>query len=246
VVKRFGLAMLALSVWGSAAHAIVGGAEEAGPLARSSLMVLSSKGGVCSAVVVAPDVVLTAAHCVTDADEHRVHFRDETGEPVLIAPAAKIVHPGFNPRAVEERRRSIDLALIRVPAPLPARFTQAALSGAVPTRDSTLVVGGYGVVREGDGKSTGTFRTTRLKVTEPFGPSAVLVWLEGAVAGACQGDSGGPISLGTSVSAITTWAKGTGRSSCGRTTQGILLGPQREWIDRTLAVWGRTAHWDQP
>ena len=53
------------------------------PLARSSVMVLSSKGGVCSAVVVAPDVVLTAAHCVAGAPDHRVHWRGEAGEPVL-------------------------------------------------------------------------------------------------------------------------------------------------------------------
>ena len=38
------------------------------PCRAQSVMVLSSNGGVCSAVVLAPDVVLTAAHCVTGAD----------------------------------------------------------------------------------------------------------------------------------------------------------------------------------
>ena len=70
------------------AHAIVGGAEDQGPLSRASVMVLSSKGGVCTAVVVARDAVLTAAHCVTGASEHRVHFRDENGQLVLIQPKA--------------------------------------------------------------------------------------------------------------------------------------------------------------
>jgi hypothetical protein len=69
--------------------------------------------------------------------------------------------------------------------------------------------------------------------------------MEGAAAGACQGDSGGPITSGTSIGAITTWAKGAGRTGCGSVTQGILLGPQREWIDRTLRQWGRTARWDE-
>jgi hypothetical protein len=94
---------LALSLAATGAKAIVGGAEDQGPLARQSVMVLSSKGGVCSAVVVARDVVLTAAHCVTGAAEHRVHFRDEAGEPVLIAPSAKAVHPGYNAKAIETR-----------------------------------------------------------------------------------------------------------------------------------------------
>ena len=132
---RFRLAMLAFALSGCGAHAIVGGAEDAGPLARSTLMVLSSRGGVCSAVVVDRDVVLTAAHCVTGADQYRVHFRDETGQPVLIAPTAKAVHPGYDPKAIEERRRSIDLALLRVPEPLPARFAESPLSaGATRSR----------------------------------------------------------------------------------------------------------------
>src|SRR4051794_41773948 len=49
------------------AQAIVGGQESAAPLAREAVMVLSSKGGMCSAVIVAADVVLTAGHCAAGA-----------------------------------------------------------------------------------------------------------------------------------------------------------------------------------
>ena len=48
-----------------AALAVVGGTEDQGPLSRTTVMVLNSGGGVRSAIVVAPDVVLTAAHCAT-------------------------------------------------------------------------------------------------------------------------------------------------------------------------------------
>ncbi|MFL4992824.1 MAG: trypsin-like serine protease, partial [Microvirga sp.] len=105
-MQRLVTLCLALSLVATQANAIVGGAEDEGPLARQSVMVLGSNGGVCSAVVLAKDVVLTAAHCVTGAAEHRVHFRDETGEPVLITPAAKAVHPGYNAKAIETRQRS--------------------------------------------------------------------------------------------------------------------------------------------
>src|SRR5690606_31139132 len=118
--------------------------------------------GVCSAVVVAPDVVLTAAHCVTGATEHRVHFRDEAGEPVLITPAAKAVHPGYDAKAVETRRRSIDLALVRIPEKLPARFRTAVLGMAQPRAGEPVTVSGYGLAREGDPKTTGTFRSAGL------------------------------------------------------------------------------------
>src|ERR1700709_1507191 len=89
------------------ASAIVGGDEEAGPLARSALMVLSSRGGVCSGVVVAPDAVLTAAHCVTGASDYRVHFRGEDGQPVLLDPAGLAVHTGYDKGAMAGRRGPI-------------------------------------------------------------------------------------------------------------------------------------------
>jgi hypothetical protein len=238
--------LLATSLWANTAQAIVGGAEDQGPLARQSVMVLSSNGGVCSAVVLARDVVLTAAHCVTGADEHRVHFRDETGEPVLIVPAAKAVHPGYNAKAIETRQRSIDLALVRIPENLPRRFEQATLTVLKPGKDSTVTVGGYGLSRDGDAKTTGTFRTASLTVTEPYGPSKILLWTKGSgVVGACQGDSGGPMAAGAAIAAITSWSSPAGGKGCGGVTQGILVGAQREWIDRVLKGWNRNISWSE-
>ncbi|MGO4525593.1 trypsin-like serine protease [Microvirga sp. 2MCAF35] len=244
-MQRLVMLCLALSLTATEANAIVGGAEDEGPLARRSVMVLSSNGGVCSAVVLARDVVLTAAHCVTGAAEHRVHFRDETGEPVLITPAAKAVHPGYNAKAIETRQRSIDLALVRIPEALPARFERATLTAGPVTKNSPVVVGGYGLAREGEAKTSGTFRIASLTAVEPFGPSRILLWADGSgTASACQGDSGGPMASGTSVAAITSWSSPAKGRSCGGVTQGILVGPQREWIDRILKGWNRTASWN--
>jgi Trypsin len=235
------------AVAATAAQAVIGGTEDQGPLSRASVMVLSSKGGVCSGIVVAADVVLTAAHCVTGAPEHRVHYRDG-GAPVLIAPAAKAIHPGYDANSIERRRRSIDLALLRLPEALPPRFETATLSAASAAHGAHIVIGGYGVSRERDHRSTGTFRTTQLPVVEPYGPSRILVWASGSHAGgngACDGDSGGPITLAgsTAVLAVATWARGGGKRDCGQYSQGVLLGPQRLWIDGTLAGWGRQAQW---
>jgi len=243
-MQRLVTLCLALSLVATEAIAIVGGAEDEGPLARQSVMVLGSNGGVCSAVVLAKDVVLTAAHCVTGAAEHRVHFRDETGEPVLITPAAKAVHPGYNAKAIETRQRSIDLALVRIPEALPARFERATLTTAKVPENNPVVVGGYGLSREGDAKTSGTFRTASLTAVEPYGPSRILLWAEGSgTASACQGDSGGPMASGTTVAAITSWSSPVKGRSCGGLTQGILVGPQREWIDRILKGWNRAASW---
>jgi hypothetical protein len=245
VMKRLVTLFFAASLGATNAWAILGGTEDKGPLARQSVMVLSSNGGVCSAVVLARDAVLTAAHCVTGAAEHRVHYRDETGEPVLIVLAAKAVHPGYNAKAIETRQRSIDLALLRLPNALPARFEPATLTAARIAENEAVTVGGYGLARDGDAKSTGTFRTASLTAVEPYGPSRILLWAEGSgTAGACQGDSGGPLASGAAIAAITSWSAPARGKSCGGLTQGILVGPQREWIDRILKGWSRAALWN--
>ncbi|WP_298957748.1 trypsin-like serine protease [uncultured Methylobacterium sp.] len=221
-----------------------GGPAPDDPLTRSSVMVLSSRGGVCSGIVVGPDAVLTAGHCAAPGAEHRVHFRDEAGGPVLVPLAAAAVHPGYDAGAVAARRRSIDLALLRTATPLPPRFSAAALAEAAPGAGAEARLGGYGVAAPGDARSSGTFRTLLLPVVEPYGPSRILLWLKGARPGdgACTGDSGGPIARDGRVVAVTTWA--SGRGGCGGTTQGVLVGPQRAWIDRTLAGWGAAARWE--
>ena len=240
-----GLIALAAALAPAAALAVVGGVTDDGPSSRAAVMVLNSNAGLCSAVVVARDVLLTAAHCVTRATEHRVHWRDESGRPVLVEPAAKLIHPDYDAGAIQGRRRSVDLALVRLPGSLPDRFEPARLSSGAAALGASLTLGGYGLAQEGEARPTGTFRTASLQAVEPHGPSRLLVWARGAKGvGACEGDSGGPIALGDLVFAETTWSTGLKGRRCGDISQGVLLGPQRAWIDATLARWGRSARWN--
>ena len=237
--RRAALTVLAaaLSLAGRPAGAIVGGAEAP---AGGAVMVLSSNGGVCTGLVLAPDTVLTAGHCVAAGREHRVHFRDDSGAPVLVEVAARAIHPGYDAGAAAGRRKSIDLALLRTATPLPPRFAPVTLSAAPPRAGERLTLAGYGAAKPGDPRSTGTYRSVSLPVIEPHGPSRILVWLQGGAGGGCQGDSGGPITgPDGSVLALAAWIGG----ACGGLTQGVLLGPQRGWIDRVLEGWGRNARW---
>lgn len=225
-----------LSTWPAAA--IVGGAD-APP--GGAVMVLNAAGGMCTGVVLAPDAVLTAGHCAAGPHALRVHYRGTDGAPVLVEVTARAVHPGYDPGAVAKRRRSIDLALVRIAEPLPPRFAPATLGMQAPRAGESLTISGYGAARPGDPRSTGTYRSVAVPVVEPYGPSGILVWLRGGQgAGGCQGDSGGPVTAADgSVLAVSAWIGG----ACGGLTQAMRLGPQRDWIDRTLDEWKVKAHW---
>ncbi len=230
------------ALWATASQAVVGG-REGGPLEASALMLLVEGGGMCTGLVVDRRAVLTAAHCVPPGRQVRLHWR-EGERPVLVEPSGIARHPEFRANAVAERTRSIDLALVSVAEPLPARFEPAPLSASVP--DGAVTVGGYGVAREGDPRSNGVWRTVQLRTTRPYGEGRVLVWAEGAPgSGACQGDSGGPLAGSDGIPvALVSWTTGQGGGSrCGRLTQGVLLGPQRGWIDAQLRRQGQQASW---
>lgn len=228
------------------ALAVVGG-REGGSMAAETLMVLNDRGGVCSAIVAAPDIVLTAGHCVGAPASLRVHYRDGNGEAVLLQPRASERHPSFQGDAVASRRASVDLGMIRLAKPLPEHFLPATLhAGTQPRAGASVEVSGYGVSRADDQRSTGHYRSAELTVAEPYGPGKILLWAQRRGAGACQGDSGGPMAQGRSVVAVTAWSSGDARTRCGSMTQGVLLGPQRAWLDAVAARWDRSLRWTAP
>ena len=161
--------------------------------------------------------------------------------------------PATRPRpgvAIRSRRRTIDLALIRLAEPLPGRFSAAGLvDGSLPRAGSSITLAGYGVSREGEARSTGTYRSAALTTVEPYGPGRILLWAADGSgggkrpgAGACQGDSGGPILAATSAGyqlyGITSWSSGPLRSrqpsACGGLTAVTPIVEHTGWIASTM------------
>ena len=219
------------------ALAIVKGSESP-DLAKYSVMVLDDHGEMCSAAILSQTILLTAAHCVAHASDWRVHWRDFDGTPVLLKPKAVRVHPSYDPAAISKRRKSIDLALIKLSEPLPDRFQPIELSSlpALPAGEM-VTVAGFGFSEEKNRKTLGKMRSANLTVVEPYGPSQFVLWLNDALsngAGGCQGDSGGPILYQGKLFAIVSWSSGEGKSNCGYYTQGVILFPESEWMRRFI------------
>ena len=223
-------------------QALVGESSKGGAMAPHVVMVLASRpsgAGFCTAVVIAPEAILTAAHCVAAAKDTRVFIKIEDTN-VFIQPSAISVHPDYKSQALRTRERSIDLALIKIGQELPRWIKPVDFDERPQQIGARYGIAGFGVTKEGAGESAGILRWGVLVARPPL--SKILLWAEGSKQkglGACEGDSGGPVfALDTSaLLAITSWSAGEGKARCGALTQAALIAPQRNWIEATLKGW---------
>jgi len=220
------------------ASAIVGRSADGAKWQSQVVMVLSRSGnqaGFCSGVVLTRTIVVTAAHCVSNASETRVYL---PGQPLI--PLRRIArHPGFHADAPRTRSRSIDLALIETAEALPAEYTAPAVANRLRYELGTkFEIAGFGVAHEDDAKTSGTLRAGHVTLRAPL--SSVLLWLEEPQheTGACTGDSGAPVfTEDGKLAAIVAFAEGSGSRLCGKLTQSVLIAPQRGWIEGVIAGW---------
>jgi hypothetical protein len=225
------------------ASALVGPAREAPELAPYVVMVMTRGGSTnfCTASVIAPNVVLTAAHCVTDIRDTLVFFRASESKLVTFDVASIARHPGYKPSAGRKHQVSIDLALVRLAEPLPSGFRPVELARPDRIAIGQLVrIAGFGRASEEVSGTSGVLRSGTLAVNGPKSP--VLAWLvdpDGTGLGGCTGDSGAPVlALDQPVLlAVAIRARGKNGQSCGFMTEAVLIGPQIPWISETLRSW---------
>jgi hypothetical protein len=92
---------------------------------RHIVMIVSTRGNLCTGTALARDLVLTAGHCVAPAATYRVLALDAKPPGLPVQNIA--VHPRYNPRDYAGGRVTADVALLKLETPLPADVVPAAL-----------------------------------------------------------------------------------------------------------------------
>jgi secreted trypsin-like serine protease len=244
------VAIPALLLVGAPAYAIVGGATpSAEGIGRSVVTIIGSRGNFCSGALIAPQLVLTVAHCVQPGAAYKIVEYGADKQPQLQDVKRVAIDPAFNMQAMMAHRATADVALLQLEAP--AKGKNPALLGTpkIPIGvGSRFTIAGIGVTIRGDGKSGGAVLTAGLVATGR--PGSLQIRLVDPVGqgardglGACTGDSGGPVfeeQQGTpAIIGVISWSTGpNGSAGCGGLTGVTPLTLYRDWIVQTARQWG--------
>lgn len=240
------------------AAAVINGTTTRDPNGARSFVVRieSTEGEICSGTLIAPDLVLSAAHCVMRPAGYTVISVDRGFRQHRTQVIAATMHPDFVPGTTPEEQPGVDLALLKLEAPLGADYAPLDPRGAASIDTGAPVdIAGFGVVAE---NRRGSARVLRLAHLVSIGSLQVANRVtvvtdrqrmaETSGAGACLGDSGGPILAGGPggyrIVGVVSWSsgalqQGARRTACGGFTAVTPVAEHAGWISARSAELAR-------
>ena len=241
------------------AAAVINGEVTRDPNGTRSFVVRieSTQGEICSGTLIAPDLVLSAAHCVMQPAGYSIVAVDRGFRQRRVSVIAASMHPDFVPGTTPEDQPGIDLALLKLEQPLGADYVPLDPRGAGSIGNGDAVdIAGFGVVAENRRNSARTLRQAHLVAIGSLQVANRVTVVtdrrrmaETAGAGACLGDSGGPILSGGPggyrIVGVVSWSSGAmrqdarHRTACGGFTAVTPVAEHTGWIAARAAELSR-------
>lgn len=215
-----------------------------------ALVAANSQGqALCTASIVAPDLAITAAHCISDQGSNPVKSAVGTTYTLIFSANIKQANQS-NLRSVDKAEipsewqpssnsdsNTSDVALVHFTGGLPEGYEVSDLLpfDATLTSGESVELAGYGISNATADTGAGLLRKTNVTITNPNFSSSEVELDQSHGGGACHGDSGGPAYVIINAHPYLFGITSRGGGNCDETVIYTKISAYADWFKEAAA-----------